>query len=139
MGRLNASQADQCGAGWNRTKGLTSTYRTSRGDTPSAPMSRYLLTPTHTNTDTTPKKFSRCLYPLPPCIYTLKGISRHDIIFVSLSLDHSHFSCYLSHAPPVGPSIQASLEYVIHTHTSLGPAKYINYTFKLATSRTPLI
>ena len=30
---------------------------------------------------------------------------------------------------PIGPSIHASLEYVIHTHTSLGPAKYINYTF----------
>ena len=29
--------------------------------------------------------------------------------------------------PPVGPSIHASLKYVIHTHTSLGPAKCINY------------
>ena len=41
--------------------------------------------------------------------------------------------------PPVGPSIHASLEYVIHTHTSLGPAKCINYTFTHVTSRTPLI
>ena len=57
---LNASRADQCGAGRNRTKGLTSTHRTSRGDTPSAPTSRYLLTPTHTNTNTThTKNFSR--------------------------------------------------------------------------------
>ena len=92
-----------------------------------------------TQTPHTKNIFSWCLYPLPPCIYTLKGISRRDIIFVSLSLDHSHFSCYLSHAPPVGPSIHASLEYVIHTHTSLGPAKCINYTFTHVTSRTPLI
>ena len=137
---LNASWADQCGAGQNRTKGLTSTHRTSRGDTSSAPMSRYLLTPTHTNTDTTDKKYI-LLVPLstPPCIYTLKGISRRDVIFISLSLHHSHFSCYLSHAPPVGPSIHASLEYVIHTDASLGPAKYINYTFTHVTSRTTLI
>ena len=40
--------------------------------------------------------------------------------------------------PPVGPSIHASLEYVIHTHTSLGPAKCINYTFTHVTSRTPI-
>lgn len=66
------------------------------------------------------------------------GISCRDVIFVSLSLDHTHFSCYLSHAP-IGPSIHASLEYVIHTHTSLGPAKCINYTFTHVTSRTPLI
>ena len=83
---LNASWADQCGARWNQTKGLTSTQRTSRGDTPSAPTSRYLLTPTHTNTDTTQKNFSWCLYPLPPCIYTLKGISHRDVIFDSLCL-----------------------------------------------------
>ena len=114
---LNASRADQCGAGRNRTKGLTSTHRTSRGDTPSAPRSRYLLTPTHTNTDTTHKKFSSCLYPLPPCIYTLKGISRRDVIFVSLSLDHSHFSCYLSHAPrrPLYPCLSR----IRNTHTYL--------------------
>ena len=94
----------------------------------------------HIPTQTPHKKISSCLYPLPPCIYTLKGISRRDIIFVSLSLDHSHFSCYLSHAPPpIGPSIHASFEYVIHTHTSLGPAKCINYTFTHVTSRTPLI
>ena len=37
------------------------------------------------------------------------------------------------------PSIHASLEYVIHTHTSLGPAKCINYTFTHVTSRTALI
>ena len=80
------------------------------------------------------------LFPPPLHIHTQgNGISCRDVIFVSLSLDHSHFSCYLSHAPPVGPSIHASLEYVIHTHTSLGPAKCINYTFTHVTSRTPLI
>ena len=138
---LNASRADQCGAGRNRTKGLTSTHRTSRGDTPSAPTSHYLLTSTHTNTNTThTENFSWCLYSLPPCIYTLKGMESLVVTsYSSLSLDHSHFSCYLSHAPPVGPSIHASLEYVIHTHTSLGPAKCINYTFTHVTSRTPLI
>ena len=136
---LNASRADQCGAGRNRTKGLTSTHQTSRSDTPSAPTSRYLLTPTHTNTDTTHKKiFSWCFYPLP-LAYTHSRESLAVTSYSSLSLDHSHFSCYLSHAPPVGPSIHASLEYVIHTHTSLGPAKCINYTFTHVTSRTPLI
>ena len=137
---LNASRADQCGAGRNRTKGLTSTHRTSRGDTPSAPTSHYLLTPTHTNTNTThTENFSWCLYSLPPCIYTLKGISRHDVIFVSLSRPLSFLVLSLPRPPPVGPSIHASLEYVIHTHTSLGPAKCINYTFTHVTSRTPLI
>lgn len=138
---LNASRADQCGVGRDRTKGLTSTHRTSRGDTPSAPTSHYLLTPTHTNTNTThTENFSWCLYSLPPCIYTLKGMESLVVTsYSSLSLDHSHFSCYLSHVPPVGPSIHASLEYVIHTHTSLGPAKCINYTFTHVTSRTPLI
>ena len=136
---LNASRADQCGAGRNRTKGLTSTHRTSRGDTPSAPTSHYLLTPTHTNTNTThTENFSWCLYPLPPCIYTLKGISQRDVIFVSLSRPLSFLVLSLPR-PPVGPSIHASLEYVIHTHTSLGPAKCINYTFTHVTSRTPLI
>ena len=102
---LNASRADQCGAGRNRTKGLTSTHRTSRGDTPSAPTSHYLLTPTHTNTNTThTKTFSWCLYSLPLAYtHSRNGISCRDVIFVSLSLDHSHFSCYLSHAPPSAP------------------------------------
>ena len=116
-------------------KGLTSTHRTSRGDTPSAPTSRYLLTPTHTNTDTTHKKiFSWCLYPLPPCIYTLKGISRRDVIFVSLSRPLSFLVISLPRRPrpPAGPSIHASLEYV-HI-PSLGPAKYVNYTFTHVTS-----
>ena len=138
-GSLNASWADQSGAGRNRTMGLTSTHQTSRGDTPSAPTSRYLLTPTHTNTGTTHKNiFSWCLYPLPPCIYTLKGISRRDVIFVSLSRPLSFLVLSLPR-PPADPSIHASLEYVIHTHTSLGPAKCINYTFRHVTSRTPLI
>ena len=91
-----------------------------------------------TQTPHTKNIFSRCLYPLPPCIYTLKGISRCDVIFVSLSRPLSFLVLSLPR-PPVGPSIHASLEYVIHTHTSLGPAKCINYTFTHVTSRTPLI
>ena len=138
---LNASRADQCGAGRNRTKGLTSTHRTSRGDTPSAPTSRYLLTPTHTNTDTTHTK-NILLVPLstPPLHIHTQGnrISCRDVIFVSLSRPLSFLVLSLPR-PPVGPSIHASLEYVIHTHTSLGPAKCINYTFTPVTSRTPLI
>ena len=139
---LNASRADQCGAGRNRTKGLTSTHRTSRGDTPSAPTSHYLLTPTHTNTNTThTENFSWCLYSLPPCIYTLKGMESLVVTsYSSLSLSRPpSFLVLFLPRPPVGPSIHASLEYVIHTHTSLGPAKCINYTFTHVTSRTPLI
>ena len=83
-------------------------------------------------------KFSSCLYPLPPCIYILKGISRHDVIFISLSRPLSFLVPSLPRAP-TGPSIHASLEYVIHTNTSLGPAKCINYTITQDTSRTPLI
>ena len=116
---LNASRADQCGAGRNRTKGLTSTHRTSRGDTPSAPTSHYLLTPTHTNTNTThTENFSWCLYSLPPCIYTLKGMESLIVTsYSSLSLDHSHFSCYLSHAPrrPLYPCLSR----IRNTHTYL--------------------
>ena len=138
---LNASRADQCGAGRNRTKGLTSTHRTSRGDTPSAPTSHYLLTPTHTNTNTTHRKFLLVpLFPPPLYIHTQgNGISCRDVIFVSLSLDHSHFSCYLSHAPrrPLYPCLSRIRN--THTHTSLGPAKCINYTFTHVTLRTPLI
>ena len=135
---LNASRADQCGVGRNRTKGLTSAHRTSRGDTPSATRSRYLLTPTHTNTDTTQNIFSSCLYPLP-LAYTHSRASLAVKSYSSLScLDLPHFLCYLSHAP-TGPSTNASLEYVIHTHISLGPAKYINYTFTYVTSHIPLI
>ena len=138
---LNASRADQCGAGRNRTKGLTSTHRTSRGDTPSAPTSHYLLTPTHTNTNTThTENFSWCLYSLPHCIYTLNGMESLVVTSTSyLSLSRPHSLLMLSLQRPPGPSIHASLEYIIHTHTSLGPAKCINYTFTHVTSRTPLI
>ena len=71
--------------------------------------------PTHT--PHTKNILSWCLYPLPPCIYTLKGMSRRDVIFVSLSLDHSHFSCYLSHAPcrPLYPCLSR----IRNTHTYL--------------------
>ena len=77
--------------------------------------------------------------PSPLHIHTQgNGLSCRDVIFVSLSRPLSFLVLSLP-CPPVGPSIHASLEYVIHTHTSLGPAKCINYTFTHVTSRTPLI
>ena len=116
---LNASRADQCGAGRNRTKGLTSTHRTSRGDTPSAPTSHYLLTPTHTNTNTThTENFSWCLYSLP-LAYTHSRESLAVTSYSSLSLDHSHFSCYLSHAPPPRRPLYPCLSRIRNTHTYL--------------------
>ena len=137
---LNASRADQCGAGRNRTKGLTSTHRTSRGDTPSAPR---LIIFSHphipTQTPHTQKISPGASIPSPLHIHTQgNGISCRDVIFISLSRPLSFLVLSLPR-PPVGPSIHASLEYVIHTHTSLGPAKCINYTFTHVTSRTPLI
>ena len=107
------------------TKGLTLTHRTSRGDTPSGPTSHYLLTPTHTNTHTTHREnFSWCLYSLPPCIYTLKGMESLVVTsYSSLSLSRPLSFLVLSlprPRPPAGPSIHDSLKYVIHTHTSLG-------------------
>ena len=79
--------------------------------------------------------------PSPLHIHTQgNGISCRDVIFVSLSRPLSFLVLSLPRPPPhVGPSIHASLEYIIHTHTSLGPAKCINYTFTHVTSRTPLI
>ena len=80
--------------------------------------------------------------PSPLHIHTQgNGISCRGVIFVSLSLSRplSFLVLSLPRPPPVGPSIHASLKYVIHTHTSLGPAKCINYTFTHVTSRTPLI
>ena len=77
------------------------------------------VTPTHINTDTThTKKFSWCLYSLPPCIYTLKGMESLVVMsYSSLSLDHSHCSCYLSHAPlrPLYPCLSR----IRNTHTYL--------------------
>ena len=108
---LNASWANQCGAGWNRTKGLTS-------NTLCPHVSLFSHTHTYQHKHHTHIKF--LLVPLfpPPCIYTLKGMESLVVTsYLSLSLDHSHFSCYLSHAP-IGPSIHASLEYVIHTYLS---------------------
>ena len=58
------------------------------------------------------------LFPPPLHIHTQgNGISCHDVIFVSLSLDHSHFSCYLSHAPrrPLYPCLSR----IRNTHTYL--------------------
>ena len=77
--------------------------------------------------------------PSPLHIHTQGNrISCRDVIFFSLSRPLSFLVLSLPR-PPIGPSIHASLEYVIHTHTSLGPAKCINYTFTHVTSRTPLI
>ena len=93
----------------------------------------------HIPTQTPHKKSPRASIP-SPLAYTHSRESLAVTSCISLSLDLSRFSCYLSHAPPpAGPSIHASLEYVTPTHTSLGPAKYINYTFTHVTSHTPLI
>ena len=92
-----------------------------------------------TQTSHTHTKYSPSASIHSPLAYTHSRESLVVTSYSSLSLDHSRFSCYLSHAPHVGPSIHASLEYVIHTHTSLGPAKCIKYTFTHVTSRTPLI
>ena len=57
------------------------------------------------------------LFP-PPCIYTLKGMESLVVTsYSSLSLDHSHFSCYLSHAPhqPLYPCLSR----ICNTHTYL--------------------
>ena len=55
----------------------------------------------------------------PPCIYTLKGISRHDIILVSLSLDlsHSRAICPTPSSPrwPLYPCLSR----IRNTHTYL--------------------
>ena len=115
---LNASWADQCGAGRNRNKGLTLVHRTSRGDTPSAPRSRYLLTPTHTNTDTTHKNFPRASIP-SPLAYTHSRESLAVTSYSSLSLDVSHFSCYLSHAPSPRRPLYPCLSWIRNTHTYL--------------------
>ena len=77
-----------------------------------------------TQTPHTKNIFSWCLYPLPPCIYTLKGMSRRDVIFVSLSLDHSHFSCYLSH--PLSAPPRPRQMHQLHIHTC-----YITYPIDL--------
>ena len=115
---LNASRADQCGAGRNRTKGLTSAHQTTRGDTPSAPRSRYLLTPTHTNTDTTKKNSPRASIP-SPLAYTHSRASLAMTSYSSLSLDLSHFSCYLSHAPSPRRPLYPCLSRIRNTHTYL--------------------
>ena len=95
----------------------------------------------HIPTQTPHKKISPRASIPSPLAYTHSRASLTVTSCLCLSLDLSHFSCYLSHTPPppADPSIHASLEYVIHTHTSLGPTKYIKYTFKHVTSRTPLI
>ena len=63
------------------------------------------------------------LFPPPLHIHTQgNGIACRDVIFVCLSRPLSFLVLSLP-CPLVGPSIHASLEYVIHTHTSLAPAK----------------
>ena len=54
-----------------------------------------------------------------PCIYTLKGMESLVVTsYSSLSLDHSHFSCYHSHAPPRRP-LYPCLSRIRNTHTYL--------------------
>ena len=133
---LNASRADQCGAG---TEPRASPRPTEPHAVTHPPPPRLIIfSHPHIPTQTPHKKNSPGASIPSPLAYTHSRESLAVTSYSSLSLDHSHFSCYLSHAP-TGPSIHASLEYVIHTHTSLGPAKYINYTFTHVTSRNPLI
>ena len=66
----------------------------------------------------TPHKKILLVPPSPPLLHIhTQGISHCDIIFVSPSLDHSHFSCYLSHAPrrPLYPCLSR----IRNTHTNL--------------------
>ena len=73
----------------------------------------------------THKKF--LLVPLFPPAYTHSrewNLSSWRHIRLSLSRPLSFL--VPTPPPPAGPSIHASLEYIIHTHTSLGPTKYIN-------------
>ena len=68
-----------------------------------------------TQTPHTQKIFSWCLYPLPPCIFTLKGISHRDIIFVSLSRPLS----FLVLSLPRPPALYPCLSRIRNTHTYL--------------------
>ena len=116
---VNAPRADQCGVGRNKTKGLTSTHQTSRGDTPSAPTSHYLLTPTHTNTNTTHTQNSPGASIPSPLAYTHSRESLTMTSYSSLSLDLSHFLCYLSHAPSPRRPLYPCLSRIRNTHTYL--------------------
>ena len=70
-----------------------------------------------TQTPHTKNIFSWCLYPLPPCIYTLKGISRRDVIFVSLSLSRPLSFLVLSLPRP--RPLYPCLSRIRNTHTYL--------------------
>ena len=71
----------------------------------------------HIPTQTPQKKFSSCLYPLP-LAYTHSRESLTVTSYSSLSLDLSHFSCYLSHVPPRRP-LYPCLSRIRNTHTYL--------------------
>ena len=73
---------------------------------------------TPTQTPHTQKISPGASIPSPLHIHTQGNrISCRDVIFVPLSLDHSHFSCYLSHAPrrPLYPCLSR----IRNTHTYL--------------------
>ena len=70
-----------------------------------------------TQTPHTQNIFSWCLYPLPPCIYTLKGISRRDVIFVSLSRPLSFLVLSLPRLPR--RLLYPCLSRICNTHTYL--------------------
>ena len=104
---------------WRRTEPNEGPHldpRTSGGDTPYAPTSHYLLTPTHTNTNTTHiENFSWCLYSLPPCIYTLKGM---ESLFVTSYSSLSRPPSFLVLSPPHRP-LYPCLSRIRNTHTYL--------------------
>ena len=74
--------------------------------------------------------------PSPLHIHTQgNGISCRDVRFISLSRPLSFLVLSLPR-PPISPSIHASLEYVIHTHTSLHYKKYTSMMMRVCHSRS---
>ena len=127
---LNASRANQCGAGRNRTKGLTSTHRTSRGDTLSVPTSHYLLTPTHTQTPHTEKLSPGASSPSPLAYtHSREWNLLSDVIFISLSRPLSFLVLSLPRPPSAPPKPRQMHQ--LHIHTC-----YITYPIDL---KSPLL
>jgi hypothetical protein len=101
---------------WRRTEptvGLTSAHQTSHTPTP---RSRYLLTPTHAYQTHTPHTLFllMSLSPSPLHTHTQDHLSSRHILFISISLDLSHFSCYLSliaHTPPLSAPLLNTYTY----------------------------
>ena len=75
---------------------------------------------THIPTQTPHKKISSCLYPLPLAYtHSRESLAVTSYSSLSLSLDLSHFSCYLSHAPSPRRPLYPCLSRIRNTHTYL--------------------